>query len=882
MKKVLVTLFLVVLFSSYVSAQWVQYGFETAASDTFFQHPPVNSGLCSGSGSLVFTTINSSPTPYQGEGALKVEWLVHSSESYGGFSQMMHLNPRDTVEYINWSMATELRIRYYNVIPSTAAGLVHMRFKIHEAGGQSDYWNNGNDHEDWYFQVDGFYDAEPGWKELIIPLVDNGAGSPNSTGFALPGWSGTQNNGVLDFDKVIGYSLEWTTPGIENNGTATGVIVWDNLIHVGNRYTPLTNFDNAASTNYFAVDNMSWAGTGSEGACTLTDNTTDVFEGTSSMQIDATINHSQTWGGYVNIRHDVPDGGFLEDLSARDALYLYVKVLTPFTGTANRVTMRMMLYDKNTGTEENWTTKINVNLYEASGWQKIRIPLENLEGTGDDNVLTSDGFRIPGWESYSGDNIMNLDKICAFKFEFSGTGDFGAQGEVVSGSLLVDLCQSAGFKETDHTAPEPPAGLLSVPGTYNNLVTWTDVPNENGEKYDIYYSDQPNFDLETAEVVKMNVTENNQLVEHLLRAPGIDQAVTYYYAVVCTDKAGNVSLPGYISTPVTNTARGVTTISIDKVPTNFAADGNLDDWSGIKSTSMKISDGSAFLVANQQITNDDDCSALVYVAIDNQNLYVAYDVTDDIVSFDPTLASYYNDSPDLFIGLYNAHGKPHSSLQRGAKPDYHLRFAKDRVLIDGANADSIAVPGENYYWAEKFPSGYVVEARLPLVDLATKRNAGQTNFDSIFVPVKGMRIPFDISLNDADATGTREGIMCYSPFNEDHSYETVARWLYTWLGDQWTGVEDNIIEPNSYSLSQNYPNPFNPTTTINYTLKNAGEVSLKVYDVLGRLVTTLVNESQTAGNHTVNFNANSLASGMYIYKLESGSFQSVRKMMLLK
>ncbi len=90
-----------------------------------------------------------------------------------------------------------------------------------------------------------------------------------------------------------------------------------------------------------------------------------------------------------------------------------------------------------------------------------------------------------------------------------------------------------------------------------------------------------------------------------------------------------------------------------------------------------------------------------------------------------------------------------------------------------------------------------------------------------------------------------------------------------------------------YALLQNYPNPFNPSTIIKYSLAKAGPVSVKVYDVLGREVATLVNgDVQNAGPHQVTFNSNVLrggvASGVYFYKIESGSFRDVKKMMLLK
>lgn len=89
-------------------------------------------------------------------------------------------------------------------------------------------------------------------------------------------------------------------------------------------------------------------------------------------------------------------------------------------------------------------------------------------------------------------------------------------------------------------------------------------------------------------------------------------------------------------------------------------------------------------------------------------------------------------------------------------------------------------------------------------------------------------------------------------------------------------------QPTEYSLSQNYPNPFNPTTTIQYSISEAGNVKLSVFNSLGEEVITLVNEIQEAGNHIINFDAGKLTSGVYYYRLEAGEFTSMKKMILLK
>lgn len=96
-----------------------------------------------------------------------------------------------------------------------------------------------------------------------------------------------------------------------------------------------------------------------------------------------------------------------------------------------------------------------------------------------------------------------------------------------------------------------------------------------------------------------------------------------------------------------------------------------------------------------------------------------------------------------------------------------------------------------------------------------------------------------------------------------------------------TAVDDNFVTYD-YALQQNYPNPFNPTTAISFNLAKSQHVTLKVYDALGNEVTTLMNGMANAGQTVVNFNAKNLASGTYIYKLETESFVQSRKMVLLK
>jgi hypothetical protein len=94
--------------------------------------------------------------------------------------------------------------------------------------------------------------------------------------------------------------------------------------------------------------------------------------------------------------------------------------------------------------------------------------------------------------------------------------------------------------------------------------------------------------------------------------------------------------------------------------------------------------------------------------------------------------------------------------------------------------------------------------------------------------------------------------------------------------DQTDGI------PSKYELSQNYPNPFNPVTTIKYSIAKEGNIKLTVYNVIGSKVATIVNEHKPAGSYSVQFDGSNLASGIYLYRLESGNYSAAKKFILMK
>ena len=98
-----------------------------------------------------------------------------------------------------------------------------------------------------------------------------------------------------------------------------------------------------------------------------------------------------------------------------------------------------------------------------------------------------------------------------------------------------------------------------------------------------------------------------------------------------------------------------------------------------------------------------------------------------------------------------------------------------------------------------------------------------------------------------------------------------------------TGITENPeIIPEDINLSQNFPNPFNASTMIEFSLNRAENINLKVYDILGRKIATLISGQMSAGVHRINFDASRFSSGYYFYKLQIGDYSETKRMMLLK
>jgi hypothetical protein len=161
---------------------------------------------------------------------------------------------------------------------------------------------------------------------------------------------------------------------------------------------------------------------------------------------------------------------------------------------------------------------------------------------------------------------------------------------------------------------------------------------------------------------------------------------------------------------------------------------------------------------------------------------------------------------------------------------------------------------------------------VPAVTLSLKQN------DSTIIIVELDAAYY--SINDVGAISYRSGnIQSF----DDASLQAFAFMdAVNWTGSATVINENKNLIPLVNKLNQNYPNPFNPTTTISYQLALQGHVSLKVYDVLGRQIVTLVDEVKSAGTYTVSWDAAKLSSGVYFYRLQVGDFNDLKRLILVK
>ena len=153
------------------------------------------------------------------------------------------------------------------------------------------------------------------------------------------------------------------------------------------------------------------------------------------------------------------------------------------------------------------------------------------------------------------------------------------------------------------------------------------------------------------------------------------------------------------------------------------------------------------------------------------------------------------------------------------------------------------------------------------------------------IPMRGKQGKFIFMADKWNSSNLISSTYIWLPLTVDNNVPTI-QWYSSWdlsVFDLSVGVDDFVhTGPKGYSLNQNYPNPFNPSTNFEFRIVNFGLVTLKVYNILGKEVATIVNKELKAGDYKYQWNAGNLASGVYLYRIQSGSYSLTKKMILLK
>ena len=286
-------------------------------------------------------------------------------------------------------------------------------------------------------------------------------------------------------------------------------------------------------------------------------------------------------------------------------------------------------------------------------------------------------------------------------------------------------------------------------------------------------------------------------------------------------------------------------------------------------------------------TTSGDCNWRSFVVVDDNYFYFHFDVVDD--DLDPNTTAIYNgDGVEFYVGFYDTKSIKElhsiSDWKQTSKDDYSgdWRLGVDAIGMLNIGGNEATKGGLDIGYSPSLDNtGYSYTLR---VDIDSVTAAGKEDFLAA-----GMVMPFRIDDNDHDpskgetskslvVTGGKEFPTLPSDWTRPETWGNSLELVgYT------VGVNENANQsPKQYKLYGNYPNPFNPTTKIKYELPKESKVQLKIFDIVGREIATLVNETQKAGIYNVNFNASNFSSGIYFCRITAGSFIQTQKMILLK
>lgn len=480
-----------------------------------------------------------------------------------------------------------------------------------------------------------------------------------------------------------------------------------------------------------------------------------------------------------------------------------------------------------------------------------------------------------------------------------------APGDFIFDNLVV--------KRVTDIVPDAPEVTVS---TENGIVSIS-VTDNGAASYDVFFADTAFADIKGGALVASLNAENNFTATHTTMAPHPDLVTSFdaYYGVVGRSDKGTASemTAKMINTDMSVRENYIVELGEDAVNAVAGAleTGVVPDASVLGAffpadyKPFEINTSNLRVEGSAGETNE-DISAKFWIGFETftgGDLMVFYaEIMDDIIVPTPEASGagggWNFDSWEGGIGTYVPAslitGSDHQSFESGDEPDYQLRagFMSGRAPYIMAWDGDSGTPGYNQEVGNSATIGdssltgmYRLLTVMSTIEFSGV-NTGAKDFD--FPTGTGVTtIPLQLAINDNDGTA-RDAQYAWSSKSTSQWWNTPSDWeVVALVGADATysvsNEEDVVEQPTNYKLEQNYPNPFNPSTTIQFSLAAAQDVTLEVYNMLGQKVATLIQgETLSAGNHTQKFDASALSSGMYVYRISTPNFVQSRTMMLIK
>ena len=478
------------------------------------------------------------------------------------------------------------------------------------------------------------------------------------------------------------------------------------------------------------------------------------------------------------------------------------------------------------------------------------------------------------------------------------------------------------FTRLQDVAPDAPSATLAHEGG----ITTVTVADNGAASYDVYFADSAFTETKGGKFLGTVTAETGLSLTHTIKAPLPSMAKTYsaHFGVVAKSAKGSSSEMGSATIEATTSinenyilqlsSAAVTTVGAALQAGTVPSAEALAEYFPSDYKPFTIS-SDAKVVNGEKPADDNDLSGKFWVGYEtitgSDYLMIYAEIMDDVLvpgEWDgtngvPNSGGAWNF--DSWEGNYSTYaitdpiaGSTNGQMGSGTS-DYQFRVgvtdnADKSGFVPYAHAYNIgAVNGlvPNSITAAEVTDG--MYRTLSLISTIELSNLESTNAHIEFPGADEVSaIPFQLSINDADQVGCggcRETQNVWSNRVSDGNFwQTPSQWEIVGLVgsnmvEAVSNEYDNIDTPLEYSLDQNYPNPFNPSTNIQFTLAATSNVTLEVYNMLGQKVATLLQgQKMNAGNHTQVFDASSLASGMYVYRISTPNFVQSRTMMLIK